>query len=86
MIYANKESRTDIDVEKISIKNCMDVDEDMTEVLSPMTGKRDEHQTPEQDGMRISEAMFRLRTRDKFKVVSQAPWRVFDQYEIFICP
>jgi len=36
--------------------------------------------------MQVREAMFKLRTRDKLKVVSQAPWRVFDQYEIFIYP
>lgn len=36
--------------------------------------------------MHVREAMFKLRTRDKFVVVSQAPWRVFDQYEIFIYP
>ena len=30
--------------------------------------------------------MFKLRTRDKFVVVNQAPWRVFDQYEIYIYP
>ena len=30
--------------------------------------------------------MFKLRTRDKFVVVDQAPWRVFERYEIFIYP
>ena len=85
-IYANKESKTDIDVEKISLYNHLDQDEagNPIVVLSPY-GKRSE-QTNDNFGMHVREAMFKLRTRDKFVVVSQAPWRVFDQYEIFIYP
>ena len=84
-IYANKESKTDIDVEKISLYNHLDLDEagNPMVVLSPY-GKRCEQ--PQDNLVHVREAMFKLRTRDKFVVVSQAPWRVFDQYEIFIYP
>jgi len=30
--------------------------------------------------------MFKLRIRDKYVVVKEAPWRVYDQFEIFIYP
>ena len=31
-------------------------------------------------------SMIKLRARDKFVVVREAPWRVYDQIEIFIHP
>lgn len=30
--------------------------------------------------------MIRIRARDKFVVVKEAPWRVFDQFEFFVYP
>jgi hypothetical protein len=30
--------------------------------------------------------MIRVRARDKFLVVIEAPWRIFDQFEVFIYP
>jgi hypothetical protein len=30
--------------------------------------------------------MIKFRARDKFVVVKEAPWRVFDQFEFFIYP
>lgn len=80
--YANKESKSDIDVERISLYNHLENEEggNVTEVLSPqgkMSPNLDSH---------VRETMFKLRTRDKFVVIDQAPWRVFDQYEIFIYP
>lgn len=82
-IYANKESKTDIDVEKIRLINNLDTDEDMREVLSTY-GRR--QSTTENSNLHVRESCFKLRTRDKFVVVNEAPWRVFDQYEIFIYP
>ena len=82
MIYANKESSNNIDVEKISMTNELEgIDETMKEVLSPMR-----QDVQENHGMRINDSMFRMRTRDKYHVVDHAPWQVFDQYEMFICP
>ena len=34
----------------------------------------------------VQETMIRIRIRDKFVVVNEAPWRVFDQFEFFIYP
>ena len=30
--------------------------------------------------------MIKIRTRDKYMVVKEAPWQVFDQFEVFIFP
>ena len=30
--------------------------------------------------------MVKIRTRDKYIIVDNAPWRVFDQFEVFIFP
>lgn len=30
--------------------------------------------------------MIKIRTRDKYVVVKEAPWRVYDQFEVFIFP
>ena len=81
--YANKESKSDIDVERISLYNHLEAAEDgsgIIEVLSPQ-GKLSPHLDSH-----VRETMFKLRTRDKFVVIDQAPWRVFDQSEIFIYP
>lgn len=32
------------------------------------------------------DAMIKIRTRDKYVVVKEAPWRVYDQFEVFIFP
>mmetsp|Transcript_16731 Transcript_16731/g.22566 ORF Transcript_16731/g.22566 Transcript_16731/m.22566 type:complete len:197 (-) Transcript_16731:804-1394(-) len=67
-IYANKESKTDIDIEKISLYNHIDEQEDGTiEVISPY-GKRTSEL--ENKDLHVRDSMFKLRTRDKFKVVS----------------
>ena len=69
-IYANKESKTDIDIEKISLYDHIGDDQEETgtiEVISPY-GKRTSE--PDNKDLHVRDAMFKLRTRDKFKVVS----------------
>ena len=34
----------------------------------------------------VHETMIKIRTRDKFVVVGEAPWHVYDQFEFFIYP
>lgn len=34
----------------------------------------------------VHETMLKLRTRDKYVVVNEAPWHVYDQFEFFIYP
>ena len=62
--YANKESKSDIDVDRISLYNHLDTEEGVSEVLSPQSKL-----SPNLDS-HIRETMFKLRTRDKFVVVS----------------
>ena len=39
-----------------------------------------------EDGEEMQTTMFKIRARDKFVVVKEAPWRVFDHIEIFLHP
>lgn len=86
-IYANKESKTDLDIEKISMYDHLDEAGDgKIEVISPYGNRATTETQSDSKALQVREAMIKLRTRDKFKVVNLAPWRVFDQYEIFLYP
>lgn len=63
--YANKESKSDIDVERISLYDHLDIGEkgETIEVISPQGTVSPNHDT------NVRETMFKLRTRDKFVVV-----------------
>jgi hypothetical protein len=76
-IYLNRESTTDLDIDRITLQNHCD-SEDFRMVLYPskidpfrkLDKKRDEAPEPT--------TMVKLRTRDKFVVVQDAPWQVYD--------
>jgi len=54
-----------------------DTGDGIIEVISPY-GKRAASERVDNKDLQVREAMLKLRTRDKFKVVEMAPWRVFD--------
>lgn len=80
--YSNHEAKADIDIDKILIENYCDTEE-YRMVLFPGFGlntKDIQNNAPPPD------TMIKIRARDKFVVVREAPWRVFDQFEVFIYP
>ena len=87
-IFANKESKSDIDVQRVSMLNLIDADEYRLVVFPHKStiSQPSQHGGATPDHLAIPETMFKLRTRDKYVVVAEAPWRVYDQFEIFIYP
>ena len=99
MIFANRESNSDIDIDRITCENHCDTDEYRT-VLQPSSnpiartnlGGKKSKNTNDQKLIAAKQdqytptTMIKLRTHDKFVVVREAPWRVYDQIEIFIHP
>lgn len=79
MIYRNRNSKVDIDIDKILIENFADSEAYRTVLQG--TG----HQQAEAF-IGSGDAMIKIRTRDKYIVVKEAPWRVYHQFEVFIFP
>jgi len=72
LIYSNRESKQDLDIDRITIENLLD-GENYRWVLYPgdnyasIIGHRGPPRT-----------MVQMRFKDKFIVVSEAPWKVYD--------
>ena len=83
LIYSNKEAKQDLDIERITIENLLDGDS-YRWVLYP----GDHIQNHSVLGMHRGPPrnMVQCRYKDKFIVVSEAPWRVYDQIEMDIFP
>ena len=75
LIYANRESKVDIDIERILIENYAD-SEGYRMVLFPGISPID----PSAHSLNPhpTDTMIKLRARDKYVVVKEAPWRVYD--------
>mmetsp|Transcript_17388 Transcript_17388/g.16590 ORF Transcript_17388/g.16590 Transcript_17388/m.16590 type:complete len:94 (+) Transcript_17388:1777-2058(+) len=71
LIYKSREAKMDLDIERILVKNFADANEEFRLALYPGSSQQ-EFQTQSQ------ETMVRVRSRDKFIVVLEAPWQVFD--------
>ena len=74
LMYSSKETKCDIDIYKIIIQNYFD-HSDYKWVLFP--GFSELNPKP-------IDYMVKIRIRDKFIFVKDAPWKVFDQFEIFL--
>jgi hypothetical protein len=83
LIYKNRNSKVDIDIDKILIENFADTEAYRTVLCQGGVGGA-ANQDPSTSGG--GDAMIKIRTRDKYVVVTEAPWRVFDQFEVFIFP
>ena len=80
LFYANRESKQDLDIEKITIENCID-GEQYRWALTPFDNNQRSTQGKQNQnyyGGKTTKTMLQLRYRDKFVVVSEAPWLVFD--------
>lgn len=67
MVYSNREAKTDLDIDRITLYNHMD-SEEYQMVLYPGI------QVGNKDSMLIPETMIKIRMRDKFVVVKEGPW------------
>lgn len=74
LIFKNRNSKVDIDIDKILIENFADSEAYRTVLQAGAPGEVS------------NDAMIKIRTRDKYVVVKEAPWRVYDQFEVFIFP
>ena len=81
-IYSNRESKQDLDIDRITIENLLD-GENYRMVLCPNDNTA--YNKSLQDINR-GPSMIKCRFKDKFIVVSEAPWRVYDQIEMDIFP
>lgn len=75
LVYNSKETKCDVDVHKVIIQNHMEKKDDYKWVLFP--GYSENNPRP-------LDHMLRVRIRDKFLIVHKAPWKIFDQFEIFL--
>ncbi|CDW78547.1 UNKNOWN [Stylonychia lemnae] len=83
LIYQNRDSKVDIDIDRILIENFAD-SEQYRMVLFP---GHSFHGTDNVIQQQVNpETMIKIRARDKYVVVKEAPWRVYDQFEVFIFP
>lgn len=71
LIYKNRNSKVDIDIDKILIENYADTEAYRT-VLCQGSNQNSDH------SIHTGDAMIKIRTRDKYVVVKEAPWRVYD--------
>ena len=81
LIYKNRNSKVDIDIDKILIENYAD-----TEAYRTVLCQGNHCQNSGDISGPSGDAMIKIRTRDKYVVVKEAPWRVYDQFEVFIFP
>jgi hypothetical protein len=72
--YTNKEAKVDVDIAKIVIENLIDGPE-FRLVFSPSSISLSQKQP---------DNMIKVRIRDKYVFVKEAPWRVYDQFEVFM--
>lgn len=85
LIYANRDSKVDMDIDRILIENYAD-SEAYRMVLFPVYSLSDPT-TPNLQVLHApTDSMIKIRARDKYIVVKEAPWRVYDQFEVFIFP
>ena len=84
LIYSNRKSKQDLDIERITIENLLD-GENYRWVLYPGDNIINQTQYSGSDRTPIR-TMVQSRIKDKFIVVSEAPWRVYDQIELDIYP
>lgn len=82
LIYKNRNTKVDIDIDKILIENYAD-GEEYRIVLSPQGISQNVINDPHSPS---GDAMIKIRTRDKHVVVKDTAWQVFDQFEVFIFP
>lgn len=88
MIYSNRESKTDLDIDRITLFNHCD-SEEYRMVLYPSNTWSHPFQRPLSQPLDSEPApitMIKIRSRDKFVIVREAPWRVYDQLEYYIHP
>jgi hypothetical protein len=83
LIYSNREAKQDLDIEKITVENLLD-GENYRWVLCPVESLANPSQSGRSRGP--PRTMVQMRFKDKFIVVSEAPWKVYDQIEIDIFP
>ena len=76
LIYKNRNSKVDIDIDKILIENYADP-EVYRMVLCQGGGGNASGFGGDSSGA-SGDAMIKIRTRDKYVVVKEAPWRVYD--------
>ena len=76
LIYVNRDSKVDIDIDRVLIENYAD-SEAYRMVLFPGISSIDPS-TPHSLNPRPADTMIKLRARDKYVVVKEAPWRVYD--------
>jgi hypothetical protein len=75
LIFKNRNSKVDIDIDKILIENYIDSEDFRTVLCQGNPGSC----MPAADTSAPSgDAMIKIRTRDKYVVVKEAPWRVYD--------
>ncbi len=81
LIYKNRNAKVDIDIGKILIENYADTEAYRTVLCQGYSANaiNDPHAP-------TGDAMIKIRTRDKHVVVKEAPWQVYDQFEVFIFP
>ena len=72
-IYSNRESKQDIDIDKITMENHIDGDS-YRWVLQP----GDTNISKQNDYRNQTRTMISCRIKDKFIVVSEAPWKVYE--------
>jgi hypothetical protein len=82
LIYKNRNTKVDIDIDKILIENYAD-GEEYRIVLSPQGLSQNVINDPHSPS---GDAMIKIRARDKHVVVKDTAWQVFDQFEVFIFP
>jgi hypothetical protein len=88
MIYSNRESKMDIDIDRITLFNHCD-SEEYRMVLYPSNTWSNTYQRAQSQQLESEPApvtMIKIRSRDKFVIVREAPWKVFDQLEYYIHP
>lgn len=74
MLYSNKETKCDVDIHRIVMENFCDP-EAYRLVLYPGYSLKNPQKL---------DHMVKIRIRDKFVIVDDTPWKVFDQFEIFL--
>ena len=77
LIYKNRNSKVDIDIDKILIENYADP-EVYRMVLCQGGGGGNASGFGGDSSGASGDAMIKIRTRDKYVVVKEAPWRVYD--------
>ena len=83
LIYSNRESKQDLDIERITIENLLD-GANYRWVLFPSATTQHPSLVGRMRGP--PRTMIQCRLKDKFIVVSEAPWRVYDQLEFDLFP